>query len=72
VVLGEAVDVKRAAAQVILEPSISITLLGAAKTLTETSANTVLVFAITFFIVFLVLAAQFESLTSSLVIMITV
>lgn len=72
VVLGEAVDIMRAAAQDILEPSMSITLLGEAKTLTETSENTILVFAIALLIVFLVLAAQFESLMSALVIMFTV
>lgn len=72
VVLGEAVDIMRATAQDILEPSMSITLLGEAKTLAETSQNTILVFAIALLIVFLVLAAQFESLMSALVIMITV
>jgi hydrophobic/amphiphilic exporter-1 (mainly G- bacteria), HAE1 family len=51
---------------------MSITLLGEARTLAETTQNTAFVFAIAFLVVFLVLAAQFESLTSALVIICTV
>ena len=51
---------------------MSITLLGEAKTLAETTQNTAFVFGIALLIVFLVLAAQFESVTSALVILFTV
>ena len=71
-VLGEAVEQMRAAAAEVLEPNMSITLLGEAKTLAETSRNTGFVFGIALVIVFLVLAAQFESITSALVILVTV
>jgi multidrug efflux pump subunit AcrB len=71
-VLGDAVTAMRAVAAETLEPEMSITLLGEAKTLAESSQNTVFVFAIAFLIVFLVLAAQFESIVSALVILFTV
>ena len=71
-VLGDAIEQMRSAAAGVLEPNMSITLLGEAKTLTETSQNTALVFGIALVIVFLVLAAQFESITSALVILVTV
>lgn len=72
VVLGDAVKEMQAVAPSILEPNMSITLLGEAKTLAETTQNTAFVFGIALFVVFLVLAAQFESITSALVILITV
>jgi hydrophobic/amphiphilic exporter-1 (mainly G- bacteria), HAE1 family len=72
VVLGEAVQEMQAAAKSVLEPNMSITLLGEAKTLAETTQNTAFVFGIALLIVFLVLAAQFESVTSALVILFTV
>ena len=66
------VKTMRAAAAGMLEPGMSITLLGEAKTLAETTQNTAFVFGIALLIVFLVLAAQFESVTSALVILCTV
>jgi len=72
VVLGDAVAAMRTAAAEVLPPEMSITLLGEAKTLAETTENTLFVFAIAFLVVFLVLAAQFESITSALVILLTV
>jgi multidrug efflux pump subunit AcrB len=72
VVLGDAVNEMRAAAATVLDPDMSITLLGEARTLAETTQNTAFVFAISLLVVFLVLAAQFESLTSALVIIFTV
>ncbi len=72
VVLGDAVEEMRGVAATTLDPDMSITLLGEARTLAETTQNTTFVFAIAFLVVFLVLAAQFESLTSALVIMCTV
>ena len=70
--LGDAVSTLRTIAPEVLGPDMSITLLGEAKTLTETTQSTTIVFAIAFLIVFLVLAAQFESVVSALVIMVTV
>jgi multidrug efflux pump subunit AcrB len=72
VVLGDAVDKMRDAAATVLDPDMSITLVGEAKTLAETTQNTAFVFAIALLFVFLVLAAQFESVTSALVIIFTV
>ncbi|MDX2257854.1 MAG: efflux RND transporter permease subunit [Hyphomicrobiaceae bacterium] len=70
--LGEAEDAMRAAAAEILEPDMSIILLGEAKTLAESNQSTALVFGMALLIVFLVLAAQFESVVSALVILFTV
>jgi hydrophobe/amphiphile efflux-1 (HAE1) family protein len=72
VVLGDAVKEMQAVAATVLKPNMSITLLGEAKTLAETTQNTSIVFGIALFVVFLVLAAQFESVTSALVILFTV
>ena len=72
VALGDAVKTMREIATGVLQPSMSITLLGEAKTLAETTKNTTFVFAVAFVIVLLVLAAQFESVISALVIMFTV
>lgn len=71
-VLSDAVVHMRAAVMPLLDPDQSITLLGEAKTLAETSQNTAIVFAIALLVVFLVLAAQFESVMSALVIIVTV
>ena len=70
--LSDAVRSLRTIAPEVLGPEMSITLLGEAKTLNETTQSTTIVFAIAFLIVFLVLAAQFESVISALVIMVTV
>ncbi len=70
--LGDAISTLRTIAPEVLGPDMSITLLGEAKTLTETTQSTTIVFAIAFLILFLVLAAQFESVVSALVIMVTV
>ena len=70
--LSDAVTTLRAIAPEVIGPGMSITLLGEAKTLSETTQSTTFVFAIAFLIVFLVLAAQFESVVSALVIMVTV
>lgn len=72
IVLGDAVRTMRAVATEVLEPGMSIVLLGEARTLAETTENTTVVFVIALLIVFLVLAAQFESVISALVIMVTV
>lgn len=71
-VLGDAVTKLREVASEVLPPEMSIVLLGEAKTLSETTSNSLFVFAIALLIVFLVLAAQFESIVSALVILFTV
>jgi HAE1 family hydrophobic/amphiphilic exporter-1 len=71
-VLGDAVTAMRAVAAEVLEPQMSIILLGEARTLAETSQNTAFVFGIALLVVFMVLAAQFESTISALVILFTV
>lgn len=72
VALGDAVAKLREIAGEVLERDMSIVLLGEARTLSETTENTAFVFAIALLIVFLVLAAQFESMISALVILFTV
>jgi multidrug efflux pump subunit AcrB len=70
--LGNAVESMRAVAAETLPRDLSIVLLGEAKTLGDTTQSTTFVFGIALLIVFLVLAAQFESVVSALVILITV
>ena len=70
--LGDAVEAMRAVADETLEGNLSIALLGEAKVLQDSNEATLLVFAFAGLIVFLVLAAQFESFVSSLIIMVTV
>ncbi len=70
--LSDAVETLRTIAPEVLGEDLSITLLSEAKTLTEATQSTTFVFAMAFLIVFLVLAAQFESVISALVIMVTV
>ncbi len=70
--LGDAVDTMRGAAAATLSGSMSTTLLGEARLLQQSSDSTLIVFAFAALIVLLVLAAQFESFVSALVIMLTV
>ena len=70
--LGEAVEAMRAVAAEALPAEMSIVLLGEAKTLGDATQSTAFIFGMAFLIVFLVLAAQFESVISALVILITV
>ncbi len=70
--LGNAVDSMRAVAAEVLPADTSIVLLGEAKTLGDTTQSTAFVFGMAFLVVFLVLAAQFESVISAAVILITV
>jgi len=70
--LRDAVDEVRALAQAELPTGIGLLFLGEAQTLEETSREIAITFAIALLVVFLVLVAQFESLTSAAVIMITV
>jgi len=70
--LRGAVDQVRALAQETLPPGIGLLLLGEAAALDETSHALAITYVIALVVVFLVLVAQFESLTSAAVVMVTV
>ncbi|MEC8179257.1 MAG: efflux RND transporter permease subunit, partial [Pseudomonadota bacterium] len=70
--LQAALDEVMALSREVLPPEIGIVTQGAAATLEETTQSTALTYAFALLVVFLVLVAQFESLTSALVVMITV
>ncbi len=70
--LGDAMNDVRAITDEILPTGISVLFLGEAATLEETSFEVAITFIIAFVIVFLVLAAQFESLGSAIIVMLTV
>ncbi|MEO0622862.1 MAG: efflux RND transporter permease subunit [Pseudomonadota bacterium] len=71
-VLADAVDAVRALGQETLPNGIGLIFLGEAGNLEETSEELTATFVIAFIVVFLVLVAQFESLTSAAVVMVTV
>jgi multidrug efflux pump subunit AcrB len=70
--LAAAVDDLRALADATLPEGVGLIFLGEAATLEETSRDVALTYAIAFVVVLLVLTAQFESITSALVVMLTV
>ena len=70
--LREAVDAVRALAFEKLPPGIGLLFLREAADLNETSRGVAITYAAALLVVFLVLVAQFESLTSALVVMLTV
>lgn len=70
--LSEAVEKIRAVASETLPDGIGILFLGQAASLEETSWELTVTFLIAIVVVFLVLLAQFESLTSAAVVMVTV
>ncbi len=70
--LGDAVAQVRALAQQTLPDGIGLLLLGEAQSLEETSDALSITFIIALVVIFLVLVAQFESVTSAIIIMITV
>ena len=70
--LRDAVDRTRALARDVLPPDIGLLFSGEAATLEETSSDLMATFVIALVVVFLVLVAQFESVTSALVVMLTV
>jgi len=72
VTLREAIDDVRALGQERLPPGIGLIFLGEAASLDETSSALTATYVIALLVVFLVLLAQFESLTSALVVMTTV
>jgi hydrophobe/amphiphile efflux-1 (HAE1) family protein len=70
--LQSAVDDVDALAERILPPGISLIALGEAATMEEANRDAVITYAIALLVVFLVLVAQFESLTSAVVVMVIV
>lgn len=70
--LGEAVEKLRALSREKLPDGIGLLLLGEAQSLDEASSALTLTFIIALIVIFLVLVAQFESITSAAIIMITV
>jgi HAE1 family hydrophobic/amphiphilic exporter-1 len=70
--MQQAVDQIRELADTALPDQIGLIFLGEAATLEETSSGLAVTFLIAIIVVFLVLVAQFESIVSALVIMITV
>lgn len=70
--LQRAVRALESLAAEVLPPGINLVLLGQAQALEETSHDVAITFAIALVVVLLVLAAQFESFASALVIMVTV
>jgi len=70
--LREAIDAVRAVAADHLGQDVNLIFLGEAKALNETSTDLTITFLFAFLVVFLVLIAQFEGLTSATVVMITV
>jgi len=69
--LRDAINDLEALADEILPPGIEMILMGEAATLDETSNDVALTYAVALLVVFLVLAAQFESLMSAAVVMTT-
>lgn len=70
--LGEALNEIRTVANDTLPSGVNIIFLGEAATLQESSYETLITFMIALVVVFLVLAAQFESIGSALIVMFTV
>ena len=70
--LRDGIDAVRALAREKLDPEVSLIFLGEAKALNETSHDLAITYMIAIVVVFLVLVAQFESVTSALVVMMTV
>lgn len=70
--LSEAVSSLRELAQSTLPDGIGLVFLGEAQTFEETSQQVMFTYGLAFLIVLLVLAAQFESINSAVVVMLTV
>ncbi|WP_420403396.1 efflux RND transporter permease subunit [Nisaea sp.] len=70
--LGDAVRAVEALADEILPGDVSLILLGEAEALQETSYEVAITYGIAIIVVFLVLIAQFESVTSAAIVVVTV
>ena len=72
IAINDAVEQLRTVGQDVLPDGIGMIFLGEAQTFEETSKQVALTYVLAFVIVFLVLAAQFESVNSAVVVMLTV
>jgi hydrophobe/amphiphile efflux-1 (HAE1) family protein len=70
--LGDTMNEVRAVANEVLPPGINVLFLGEAATLEKTNYEVTLTFLVALLVVFLVLAAQFESLGSAVIVIFTV
>ncbi len=70
--IGDGIKEMEAIAKTILDESFSTALSGASRDFKESSGNTAFAFGLALVLIFLVLAAQFESFIDPLIIMITV
>ena len=70
--MSEAVEQLRAVAQDVLPDGMGLVFLGEASTFEDTSQEVAMTYILAFLIVLLVLAAQFESVNSAVVVMLTV
>ncbi len=70
--LATAVEDMRAIADEVLPPGVTTTLLSEAALLEQTSSNVFITFGFAIVVIFLVLAAQFESFISAMIILLTV
>lgn len=70
--LREAVEAVKALAEKELPPGIGLIMLGEAAELDETSTGMVITYLVALLVVFLVLVAQFESLVSAAIVLLTV
>ncbi|ATZ72667.1 multidrug transporter AcrB [Idiomarina sp. X4] len=70
--MSEAVEKLRAVAQDVLPDGMGLVFLGEASTFEDTSQEVAMTYILAFLIVLLVLAAQFESVNSAVVVMLTV
>jgi len=70
--IGDGVEVMRAIADSLLDESFSTDLSGPSRDFAESSSNTSFAFVLALVLIFLVLAAQFESFKDPLIIMVTV
>lgn len=70
--LYDAIELVRETALEVLEGDVGVIFLGEAKALEETTSDMAMIYIIALVVVFLVLVAQFESIISALVVMLTV
>ncbi|HLN72058.1 MAG TPA: efflux RND transporter permease subunit, partial [Prolixibacteraceae bacterium] len=70
--VGDGVDVMQAIADSLLDESYQTSLSGPSRDYAESSSNTMFAFVLALLLIYLVLAAQFESFKDPLIIMITV
>ena len=70
--LGEGIDEMRKIAKKLLDTSFQTSLLGPSRDFAESSSNTIFAFMLALVLIYLILAAQFESFIDPFIIMLTV